>query len=61
MEPDNAQAVISRAIKFHRGHPAYENRQLIELMLRVRKVHSVFELIRIEKERAIQEELEQRE
>jgi len=43
---------------FFRGNPNHDNRSLIELMMRIRGCKSVFELLKLEKERIIEEELQ---
>ena len=61
VHPDIVDLIINRNMEFYRGNPAVDNRSLIELLMKVRSCHSVFELLRIEKDKIMKEELERRE
>ena len=58
IEPDLIQLIINKNMYFFRGNPNHDNRSLIELMMRIRGCKSVFELLKLEKERIIEEELQ---
>lgn len=58
VEPDLVQLIVNKNMYFFRGNPNQDNRSLIELMMRIRGCKSVFELLKLEKDRIIEEELE---
>lgn len=57
---DVIDQVVSKNITFYQGSPHYDNRSLIQLLLRVRGCHSVFELLRLEKEKIVKMEEEKK-
>lgn len=60
VNPDIVDMIINQNMEFYRGNPNIDNRSLIDLLMKVRGIHSVFELLRIEKEKIMKEEKERR-
>ena len=42
-------------MQFYRGDPSHDNRSLINLLKRIKKCQSVFELLKLEKEKIMEE------
>ena len=50
------EKIIERHIQFYNSNPSHDNRSLIELLKRVKNCNSVFELLKLEKERIMAEQ-----
>ena len=57
MKEEVVSNVISKAIHFYQGDTNYDNRPLIELLIKIRKRTSVFDLLKQERENILEEEL----
>ena len=57
MKEEVVSNVISKAIHFYQGDINYDNRPLIELLIKIRKRTSVFDLLKQERENILEEEL----
>ena len=49
------EQIIEKHMHFYRANPSHDNRSLIDLLKRVKNCHSVFELLRLEKARIMEQ------
>ena len=57
MKEDAISSVISKAIHFYQGDTNYDNRPLIDLLIKIRKRTSVFDLLKQERENILEDEI----